>query len=95
MRSEKDQALRSSAVSLPPIKYSTESQMTPNKKESKMVRIASGPVQQKDLSILTGAEEYNRPERIMRPVEFTDLPMYEDHVGPVRPHFNNMSEKQK
>ena len=61
-----------------------------------MVRVGSGPIEKRDLSKLSvGAEEYNRPERIIRPAEFTDIPIFEDHVGPVRPHYINMMEAEK
>ena len=64
-----------------------------------MVRIGSGPIDQRDLRDLSrlsgGAEEYNRPERIVRPAEFIEIPIFEDHVGPVRPHIINMSSDQK
>ena len=61
-----------------------------------MVRIGSELIEKRDLTLLSGsAEEYNKPERLIRPVEFTDIPMYEDHVGPVRPHILNMTEAQK
>lgn len=96
MHSEKDQAVRASAYSLPPIKHRNESSMTPKNTENKIVRVGSGPIEKRDLSKLSvGAEEYNRPERIIRPAEFTDIPMFEDHVGQVRPHYINMSEAEK
>ena len=70
--------------------------MTLKNTENKMVRVGSGPIEKRDLLKLSvGAEEYNRPERIIRPAEFTDIPIFEDHVGPVRPHYINMMEAEK